>query len=126
MAGVGRCVAGERLATPYLQAPQDPVGAGLLAKRPCRSIPMLNDPPFSRASPLPQGVSTGLLSSAIQGARAAQPDHYCGSATAPTAPTPRADTDPAAIARPCAHLPAQSPAPARPAAPTTPRSAAYS
>ncbi|RBB97238.1 hypothetical protein C3E97_028535 [Pseudomonas sp. MWU12-2115] len=31
------------------------VGAGLLAKRPCQPTCLLNDPPLSRASPLPPG-----------------------------------------------------------------------
>ncbi|RBL72678.1 hypothetical protein C3E98_003990 [Pseudomonas sp. MWU13-2625] len=31
------------------------VGAGLLAKASCQSTSMLNDPPHSRASPLPHG-----------------------------------------------------------------------
>ncbi|RBC00256.1 hypothetical protein C3E98_008320 [Pseudomonas sp. MWU13-2625] len=31
-----------------------PVGAGLLAKGPCQSKSLLNDPPHSRASPLLQ------------------------------------------------------------------------
>ncbi|TBN44245.1 hypothetical protein EYC95_16515 [Pseudomonas sp. BGI-2] len=34
---------------------RSPVGAGLLAKAVVQSTSMLNDPPPSRASPLPQG-----------------------------------------------------------------------
>ncbi|QHF38020.1 hypothetical protein PspS34_06985 [Pseudomonas sp. S34] len=39
------------------------MGAGLLAKASCQSIPLLPDTPLSRASPLPQGFAcfpTGL------------------------------------------------------------------
>ncbi|PCM51695.1 hypothetical protein CP335_01290 [Pseudomonas fluorescens] len=37
-----------------------PVGAGLLAKASCQAPPMLDVPPSSRASPLPQGQGVPL------------------------------------------------------------------